>query len=947
MNFTDTHQILQYSAWFMGMLELTAALYILALNTRHFTNRYVSLFLLFEGLVTLSIAQLVGTRDVQIATPITYLLAAFTPATNVWLLVVTLALLKPEWRPGRARWLFRGIYFVTALPFVFTAIDYFWGAGLWYSGLARTYAGGYVPLAEYTAGLWAAPLRALTLSIAPALGLLPILYVMIFERHRAPEKRKLVRVLLISHVAGITLHFILRPWLSPAWRSILTGFIFALVYGWAGYTQLVSARLLQRGSLRGRLTLLIFSIAAPILVAVSIFVSAEAGLLLADLSNQNLQSAGVSLRTNVGFWLDFNVKALRQMTLHPDITSMTPSRQQSYLQVMRSTYPEMYLISVIDLTGETVVRSDGRPPQNFSAQRWFQFARLRTPVSYATVVEPEMQQLSAIVAMPILDARDELVGIAMFATHVNELREQVRRFDLGETGIAYIVDFHDVVVVHSDPEEAGRLVDLSSYPPVAAARQGMRGLYSFTDVDGVRWVAYVDVIPQNDWVIIIQQQEVTWLEARRQFQQGTLTVLFVGGGILLFLIGLAVQQALRPVQTLTAVAAAVAAGDLTQSVPIETQDELGLLAQTFNDMTEQLRDLIAGLEQRIEERTQDLARRSNYQEASVQVARAVTSILDVERLIRQVVLLIRERFELYYVGLFLMDESGDWAVLRAGTGEAGQRMLARGHRIRVGSGMIGWAVSRGEARVAAEAAEDQVRQVNPDLPDTRSEAALPLRSRGRVIGALTVQSVHPGAFDTEALTMLQTMADQVAVAIDNATLYLESQHALESMRSAYGEFSRSAWRQFLERSRVRGFHYIGRTLHELSATPWRPEMLAAMQEGGPVMTADGLTFSLPVKVREQVAGVLRFTKTAAEDFWSADEKSVLESLVERLGQALESVQLYQEAQARAAREQMVGNISASMRAEVEVEGLLERALAELTLALDAKRAIVQLEVDEV
>jgi GAF domain-containing protein len=190
--------------------------------------------------------------------------------------------------------------------------------------------------------------------------------------------------------------------------------------------------------------------------------------------------------------------------------------------------------------------------------------------------------------------------------------------------------------------------------------------------------------------------------------------------------------------------------------------------------------------------------------AASEAGYAVTSILNPDQLIQQVDL-IRERFALYDVGLFLVDETGQWALLRAGTGQAGQKMLAAGHRIKVGEGMIGWAVLNSQARVAMQAEQDAVRLAASDLPETRSEAALPLRSRGRVIGALTVQSTQPAIFDPDFVTLLQTMADQVAVALDNARLFSESEGAIQALRRSYGEMSRKAWFEALRARRIPGY----------------------------------------------------------------------------------------------------------------------------------------------
>lgn len=184
------------------------------------------------------------------------------------------------------------------------------------------------------------------------------------------------------------------------------------------------------------------------------------------------------------------------------------------------------------------------------------------------------------------------------------------------------------------------------------------------------------------------------------------------------------------------------------------------------------RELEAESKKEREQMLAALERRALQLETAAQVSRAASSILDPEELVRRAVNLIRDRFSLYYVGLFLMDETNDWAVLHAGTGEAGQKMVQERHKL--GSdrdSMIGWCVANKQARIALDVGEEPVRFANPLLPETRSELALPLISRDKVIGALTIQSSHESAFSEEDITTLQTMADQLANAIANARLY--------------------------------------------------------------------------------------------------------------------------------------------------------------------------------
>jgi GAF domain-containing protein len=176
---------------------------------------------------------------------------------------------------------------------------------------------------------------------------------------------------------------------------------------------------------------------------------------------------------------------------------------------------------------------------------------------------------------------------------------------------------------------------------------------------------------------------------------------------------------------------------------------------------------------------------SNQLRVAADVSRAATTILDRELLMKEVVELIRERFDLYYAGLFLVDENDD-AVLRAATGEAGRIQIGRGHRLKVGGqSMIGQAIARSEAQVEQDVTLAQNWQPNPLLPDTRSELALPLTTRGRTIGALTVQSSRISAFSEENVTVLTTLSDQLATAIENATLFVQIQETLAETNRLY------------------------------------------------------------------------------------------------------------------------------------------------------------------
>lgn len=168
----------------------------------------------------------------------------------------------------------------------------------------------------------------------------------------------------------------------------------------------------------------------------------------------------------------------------------------------------------------------------------------------------------------------------------------------------------------------------------------------------------------------------------------------------------------------------------------------------------------------------DLQRRNAHLLASSEVSKAATQIHEIQEVLTRCVDLIRTHFGFYYAAVFLIDEAGEWAVLRAATGEAGHQLLEVGHKLGVGSqSMVGWATANNAARIALDVGDEAIRFDNPYLPKTRSEMALPLRVRGDVIGALDVQSTSLNAFSDEDIQTIQMMADQVAIAIDNARLF--------------------------------------------------------------------------------------------------------------------------------------------------------------------------------
>ena len=423
-------------------------------------------------------------------------------------------------------------------------------------------------------------------------------------------------------------------------------------------------------------------------------------------------------------------------------------------------------------------------------------------------------------------------------------------------------------------------------------------------------------------------------------------------GILSLLLAFLVQRSItRPVADLRRGAEAFRLGQMEANIPVVGADELTLLGRTFNQMAAQVRDLIGTLEQRVADRTKALERRATEMATAANVGRAAASILDPERLTRQVVDLVQDGFGLYYAGLFLVDERNEFAVLEAGTGVAGRQMKEAGHRLEVGGmSMVGAACARREARIAQSVGHEVVRFDNPLLPDTRSEMALPLIAGDRLLGALDVQSTEPDAFSEEDIAVLQLVADQVAVAIANARLFAEAQSALESERRAYGQLGRESWARLSRAQAGLGYYSDEHGVSPVTEGtpreadgPWPLGIDAATKASGAVVTAeDAETALVPIKVRDEVIGVIDARKPQGTGRWTADEIGVLEALTDQLGVALEGAQLFREARRHAAHEEAVRRVTDEMRRGLDIESILQTTVAELGRVLGVPRAYVRL-----
>lgn len=353
-----------------------------------------------------------------------------------------------------------------------------------------------------------------------------------------------------------------------------------------------------------------------------------------------------------------------------------------------------------------------------------------------------------------------------------------------------------------------------------------------------------------------------------------LLVLAVALGLLWFITG----QVVRPIRDLTAVASAVAAGNLNVSANIKSGDEVGVLSNVFDTMLAQLRDLFTGMEQRVAERTHDI-------ELATEVGRSVAErVGDLAELLEHSVELIRSRYELYYTQIYLLDSAGRNLVLRAGTGEAGQQLLRRGHRLELAANSLNSRAANSRKPVLVGDTETSEGFLpNPLLPLTRSELAVPLVVGDKVVGVLDMQSATPNAFTDANIPAFEVLASQLAVAIQNAALFRETEEARWVVEEQARHLASSGWREFLnamERAETMGYAY-------------------SQDEVQPLDKARGESFenvlAIPIEFSGARIGEVQLADVASRQ-WAAAEVELIKTTIDSILQHVDNLRLLAQAE---------------------------------------------------
>jgi nitrate/nitrite-specific signal transduction histidine kinase len=414
----------------------------------------------------------------------------------------------------------------------------------------------------------------------------------------------------------------------------------------------------------------------------------------------------------------------------------------------------------------------------FPAMDDFERLRRTGEAVYSDVFEDEASGRDGIlVAVPMYDGEGRFLGALAGITAVEHpdpgaIYAGVTELRVGESGFAYLVDGTGRVIYHPFGAYAGaRLTDTA---PVARALGGEAGAVLTEDVSGDRVISGFAPVPGTRWGLVVEESWSSVTGAMRGYSAlllGLMAAAVVVSGVLVVL---GSGRILGPLRELTLGARRIAGGDFDHTIPVATGDEVQALAEQFNSMAGSLKESYAGLEQKVAERTAGERRRAEQLRAINDVGRRISSILSLEELLPYVVHSMRETFDYYYVHIVLLEPESDELVVRASSAAPGMLAPEQALRLKTSEGMSGWVFRNGESLLANDVAEEPAYIPMPSRPNTRSALTVPIRVGEECLGVLDVESDEPDAFDEVDVFTVETLADQVAIAMENTRLYRET-----------------------------------------------------------------------------------------------------------------------------------------------------------------------------
>lgn len=581
-------------------------------------------------------------------------------------------------------------------------------------------------------------------------------------------------------------------------------------------------------SMRAKLITATAALAIISILVVTITVSLTTRNAISEQVGDNLQSLTQAQALTLGELLSKQVNALEAVGLNTAVLNAVDARNQSFyvgnvpediqvniaqlseqwaeaddtdrlvlsvlnnstsreLRTFQETFSDHTRLVLLDSNGAVIAATERPEKFVFNDEPWwidFPFSSFATINISEPYIDEETGQIHIDIIVPVekenVAGNVEITGILLSSLNLAILADVLEQGQVGDTGRLELHFANHQELVFRDgqvgldtvPMPESEIVDTLTATETEFAIDEYLGTVSLISQAPITTLDKVAFAERLGWRIVGLQPEAEALQPVLNLQRINIilgVVIVVAASITAAVVA---QLLTGPISRLTDTAVRVAEGDFTARAPVESTDEIGTLATAFNQMTDQLQHAITGLEANVAERTRALS-------ASVEISRSLSTILDPDLLIVEIVEQVRNAFDYYYVQIYLFDENKRILHMMGGTGETGQNMISLGHQLRAGQGLVGQAAATNNPIFIADVFQSSGWQANTLLPDTKTEIAVPIAIGDEVLGVLDVQHDVTGGLTEGDIGLLQSVASQVAIAIRNASSFEQAKKQAE------------------------------------------------------------------------------------------------------------------------------------------------------------------------
>lgn len=656
-----------------------------------------------------------------------------------------------------------------------------------------------------------------------------------------------------------------------------------IIIGALSVVILAFVRSLQQGSIRVRLIISYISLALLPVMAVGLIISfinvqraqtqifAQLDATASQKENEILTWVEQLQRTLAISLTNRDANTVGQILQGTDNDAASVAQIEQTLQnvtVQTGLFEEIF---VLDLQGQVVISTDATQVGKIQINQLYFREGVNAPFFQPPLFTPSLGTVSMVVSRPLYNSQQNQIGVIAGRVDLEQLTQITSQFmGLGENSELYLVGLNNGVITRPRLAETEGAIFARSDGAVAAVNRREQGQGIYENYQGVQVVGVYKWMPAVQMALLAEQELD---EAFAPIRSAVLTsvIAIVVTVFLALLVALYMARTIAtPVVQLAGAAQVVAGGNLAERVELERDDEIGLLASAFNSMTEQLQRLIGGLEERVAEQTRDLT-------LAAEVGQRISTERNLDSLLTAAAQLIKDRFDLYHAQIYLTNSTEQLLILRASTGEAGRELLRRGHRLTVGPGSInGAAAANRQPVIVANTQQDPTFRPNPLLPDTRSEMAVPLLAGNRVVGVLDLQSTQAEALSEANLSAFQTLAGQLAVAIENASLFTEVETARTTLEEQGRRLTRTSWDSYLD------------------AITRQERVVATYQTETPTISPAGETVPhlvVPVQLAGEPIGFVELISQSAQE-WQSDKLAIIQEVANQVAQQVENLRLF-------------------------------------------------------